>query len=1212
MKHAPCQRLAVGALAAALLAGITASGYAPRVVAADSKKDSSGEQQLTEVIVTGSRIARRDNQANSPIVTVDSKQLESQSGLNVESYLNQLPAYNPAATPTSEGTNSDVQISSINSVGIASISLRGFGANRSLTLVDGRRATPTNALMVVDVNSIPSSMIRSVEIISGGASAVYGADAMGGVSNFLLNRDFQGLQVDTQYGITDVGDNQEFRASILTGTKFGDGRGNVVFAAEYYNRKAAYDKNRSFYTNGYKDPTIGGNFIGFIFGENDWNQLFNPANSATVQTVTGRPCPYSTTNPNGSCVFNAAKFNADGTIWNPNGANSADWGGDPIDNFRYSLYNTYDNTKCTAASATLCPSGPTEIQALKYNETEGFTSNPQTRYAFMGASKYDITDKLHFESSARYSQSITETFLAGTNASYGWEATVPYNATTDSPVNPALNYSDQAVVAAVQANPAAYANPNFIAHGATGAQHPVPVEMAILLNSRAARAPGTFGPGDAGYDPYTSGWVMETFPLNSFGRRATYDTNESWQIETGLTYDLPIKDWTSEIYYSRGESSAYNVAFGNNSLARWRGEITAPDYGYHSNLQSNATNNGPGASYGFGSTPVPCTSGFYETIFNADAVPSADCQYAVQAPLQTRTQNQQDIFELNFQGGLVDLPAGEARGALGYQQRRNASQFNPDILQSTASFTDQVIGVYPTGYLDKQTVAKDIWAEAVIPVIGGLPFLQKLELDVGGRRSNYSSTESTTSYMIDANIQVNDSVRFRGGFNRATRAPNLGELYLPLQQIFTFGSSNFGDPCSLRSNNPFGAGGAAQSVDPADGVTAGVYAPGQTAAGATSTYLICQAQMGATAIGRYYQDPTVSQSAAPTSASFWINQTGNSNLNSEKADTYTFGVVLQSHLDSPLLRRMTATIDWYKININDAILPYTTDYAQFLCYGTTQVTNATEAAAQALTPACVNAVRNKGTGGITSTLVSYANQAWVKTSGVDFAFNWSADLADMGMANVPGSLNLSVQGTWLNTYKTKQSSEAFDPVVEWKGTSGPQLSSFNGGSYDYRLFTNIGYNLPAVGVNLRWQYLPSVAPGGVAVIDAKKANNAAVVAGAPGLILGYSPNTTLDTSAYSMFGLSGYWNINSTLSMRFGIDNLFNKKPPVTNATTGYPYDPALSAAANAANLAAVCGGAPGCGNPTGYSLASNGGGSNGGYYDELGRRYFIGLKARF
>ncbi len=855
----------------------------------------------------------------------------------------------------------------------------------------------------------------------------------------------------------------------------------------------------------------------------------------------------------------------------------------------------------------------------------------------MGSANYDISDKLHFASSARYSQSVTRTFLAGTNASFGWEATVPFNATTDSPVDPSLNYSDQSVVAAVLANPGAFANPNFRAHGTTGAQHPVPLEMAILLNSRtvtycltgslgcgalnSGTRPTTNGAlvGTKAVDGQTAGWILETWPLDSFGRRATLDTNESWQLEAGLTYDLPIKDWTSEIYYSRGESSTYNVAFGNNSLARWRGEITAADYGYNSSLQSNRTPpNGPGASIGFGSVAVPCTSGFYDTIFKADTPASADCQYAVQAPLQTRTQNQQDIFELNFQGGVVDLPAGEMRAAFGYQQRRNASQFNPDILQSTASFTDQVIGVYPTGSLDKQITAKDIWAEALIPVIGGFKFLEKLELEIGGRHSKYSVTDSTNTYKINANIQINDSLRFRGGFNRATRAPNLGELFLPLQQIFTFGSSNFGDPCSLRSNNPFGAGGAAQSVNPNDGTTLGVYAPGQTAAGATSAYLICQAQMGPAAVAQYYQNPNNSQSAAPTSASFWINQIGNPNLNSENADTYTFGVVLQSHLDNPLLRRLTATIDWYNIHITDAILPYTTDYAQFLCYGGTTVTSLAEAQAYigpggAGEYACGNAVRNQATGGIVSTLVSYANQAWVKTRGVDFAVNWSADLADMGLKSLPGSLNVGLQGTFLDTYKTKQSSEAFDPVYEWKGTLGPQLASFNGGAYKYRFFTNIGYSLPSVGVSLRWRHLPSVAPGARAIEEGKIANNAAVAAGAPGLILGYQPITSHDVKAYNMFDLSGYWNISETLSMRFGIDNVFNKEPPTTGASDGYPYNPALSAAENAANLASVCNGAPGCGNPASYSLPSSGQGtSSGGFYDVLGRRFFVGLKARF
>src|SRR5690606_13501014 len=256
------------------------------------------------------------------------------------------------------------------------------------------------------------------------------------------------------------------------------------------------------------------------------------------------------------------------------------------------------------------------------------------------------------------------------------------NPTTDSPILPTLDYTNYAVMAAALANPndPLYRNPNFIPHGAAGAQHPVPVSMAILLNSRPAIAgqsgvfclynqPGCTG-GAAPRDVNLVGqarsgqaapWQMETYPLDSFGRRATNNINEAWQVEVGLTQKLPIKDWTGEVYFSHGESSTYNVAFGNNSLARWRGMVTAADYGRNALLQSNRTNNPSADNGGFGSVAVPCTSGYYENIFNGDATPSRDCQYAVEAPLQTRTQNQQDIFELNFQGGLFDLPAGEAR-----------------------------------------------------------------------------------------------------------------------------------------------------------------------------------------------------------------------------------------------------------------------------------------------------------------------------------------------------------------------------------------------------------------------------------------------------------------------------------------------------------------------------------------------------------------------
>ena len=202
---------------------------------ANAQDAAAGSPSLEEIVVTGSRIVRRDYESNSPIVTVNAEDFETQTGLNVESYLNQMPQYNPAASPvTSDG---DVQITPVNSVGIASISLRGFGPNRSLVLVDGKRMVPINPLMVTDVNGIPSALIERVETITGGASAVYGADAVGGVTNFILKDDFEGFDVDFQTGMTMEGDSEETRLSAVLGTNFSDGRGNVTVGFETYTRE---------------------------------------------------------------------------------------------------------------------------------------------------------------------------------------------------------------------------------------------------------------------------------------------------------------------------------------------------------------------------------------------------------------------------------------------------------------------------------------------------------------------------------------------------------------------------------------------------------------------------------------------------------------------------------------------------------------------------------------------------------------------------------------------------------------------------------------------------------------------------------------------------------------------------------------------------------------------------------------------------------------
>src|SRR6202041_2353590 len=218
-------------MAVALALGTVAViASAPQVRAADADTSvnkpatSDDNTKLEEVTVTGSRIRRKDLTSASPLITIDSEQLEQRAGLNLESYLNQLPNFNPAQTPTTE--NSDVQPSAVNTVGISTISLRGFGPNRNLVLIDGHRTTPVNALMETDINSIPAAMIDRVEIITGGASAVYGADAIGGVTNFILKKNLEGASIDVQDGISQAGDGNELRVSTLLGSKIADGKGN--------------------------------------------------------------------------------------------------------------------------------------------------------------------------------------------------------------------------------------------------------------------------------------------------------------------------------------------------------------------------------------------------------------------------------------------------------------------------------------------------------------------------------------------------------------------------------------------------------------------------------------------------------------------------------------------------------------------------------------------------------------------------------------------------------------------------------------------------------------------------------------------------------------------------------------------------------------------------------------------------------------------------
>src|SRR5918993_2175340 len=230
----------------------------------DAQEDPD-DRVLEEVVVTGSRIQRQDFTANSPIQTVDETLFDQTSAVGVESILNRLPQFVPAVT---QFTTGDVQQTATNTVGASTVSLRGLGANRNLVLINGRRAMPVNPTMVVDTNSIPSGAIQRVEVISGGASAVYGADAVGGVVNFILKDDFEGASVDLRVADTKHGGNQEISLSALLGMNAADDRGNIMFGVERSTRSLQRQWERDWRLADFADPSAPG--AAFEWGSTPW------------------------------------------------------------------------------------------------------------------------------------------------------------------------------------------------------------------------------------------------------------------------------------------------------------------------------------------------------------------------------------------------------------------------------------------------------------------------------------------------------------------------------------------------------------------------------------------------------------------------------------------------------------------------------------------------------------------------------------------------------------------------------------------------------------------------------------------------------------------------------------------------------------------------------------------------------------------------------
>ncbi|WP_310498942.1 TonB-dependent receptor domain-containing protein [Sandarakinorhabdus sp.] len=227
--------------------------------------DKADEAEAEMVIVTGSRIARVNLETPVPVTTLTAAELTQQGAVSLGDRLSLLPQFRPTFSTQNAGRF-------IGTAGLSILDLRGQGTARTLVLQNGmRHVSSSPGTQQVDVNAIPVDLIERVDIVTGGNSAVYGSDAVAGVVNFVLKRDFEGITGRVQAGTSSRGDARNYLASMAAGTNFADGRGNIAIAAEFSRNDPLYFSDRD-------------SFAGAFSGRSQFQLTEDTARSGTGNT----------------------------------------------------------------------------------------------------------------------------------------------------------------------------------------------------------------------------------------------------------------------------------------------------------------------------------------------------------------------------------------------------------------------------------------------------------------------------------------------------------------------------------------------------------------------------------------------------------------------------------------------------------------------------------------------------------------------------------------------------------------------------------------------------------------------------------------------------------------------------------------------------------------------------------------------------------------
>jgi len=986
---------------------------------AQSQASSDG---LETVVVTGSRIQRDPNSvAPLPVSSMDDTVLRSSGATDTTAVLREIPAL------ISSGTVADSIERGGGGVGQATLNLRQLGSNRTLVVVDGyRHVSGVAGSQTVDVSTIPSALIQRVDVLTGGASAIYGADAVTGVVNYILKDDFEGLALDFQPGISAEGDGESYRLEGTYGVNFAEGRSNITVSMGYTKEEEVALGDRSFTVNNgrannsttYANPdrrfqrgdinaTTMPNFarrFSLDSGRFPWGfaiptpaqvrTLFpggiTAAEQALVDRAANAPLFVIRKDPrfaisSFSGLVTRADFAPFNTDINRNGVLDCD---ESYIGFNFTgCYTTTPNGGVKVFQDGLISTGANQFGG------DGAEERPDDASLIPGSERYYVN--------VRGKHAFSDTLEGFADVKY-----VRNKATSRSSY---LGFFDLLYIA--PDNPFIPSVLQGEANAAGG-----------LLISRDFT---DLTPGISVADRETTRVVA--------GLRGQLPNNYRYEIVANYGR-TEVESLNPQMFYDRLFASL-DVVRGPNGQPVCRSDI-------------NRTALPPASDYfpviapGFFTfTPGDGTCRPASLFGGVKSISSAAADW-IGTTTVDNSEIEQSVLTASLSGDLpfISLPGGQPQFVIGAEYREE---------KSSTTFDDLRLGKLPAGaaagpagtFIGNISSNKSVlfdaasqllnsggkfdvseaFVEFLFPVLSDAPLAQELTLSAAGRYADYSTVGEATTWNVNAIWAPIQDIRVRGTYSQAIRAPNIAELFDPAQPA-TFRPA---DPCNQSTINQLIASG-----DP----------------NAQNRLANCRAD----GIPVGFEDPLT--------ARFSGTSGGNPNLFEETATSWSAGLVLQPRF----VENLVFSADYYAIEIEDAIAAVTAQNIVNTCYDLPTFPN----------QFCGQFRRNRTTGSPTFLGLNFLSQTQlnsgrIETSGVDAQLNYAFNLAGNNFA-------FGLSANW-----TEKLDRFFDPVrtdlvnpgllensaPEWAGTA------------------SLGFNRGPLSLSYRMQYLGKQAIAGAVQIE---------------------------------------------------------------------------------------------------------------------------------